>query len=84
MKRSAVILVLMAVCCLGTQSSYALLPKDPFKRCPDCHGTGRVETWYGGREKCEKCGGDGKVCDWRFVLVLIILVGAWLANKKKG
>ena len=55
MKKSVVTLALMAACCLGLQSAYALPAVT--KRCPDCAGKGRVESWYGGYERCEKCGG---------------------------
>lgn len=69
MKKSVVTLALMAACCLGLQSAYAL--PSVTKRCPDCGGKGHVESWYGGYERCEKCGGDGKVCNWFGVVAMV-------------
>lgn len=75
-------MVLMAICCLGTQQSYAGLPRNPFKNCPECKGKGRVENWYGGLERCENCGGDGKVCNWYFFVVAGFLLYVFYQNAK--
>ena len=81
MKHCVVTLALMAICCLSTQPLYAS-SVDPFKRCPDCSGLGRVETWYG-QVRCENCGGDGKVCNWTFFGALAAVVyGIWCSRKK--
>ena len=82
MKKSVVTLALMVACCLGFQSARAL-PK-PFKKCPDCGGTGRVENWYGRLESCKNCGGDGEVCNWLGVACLIVLVSAAWGGFKGG
>lgn len=81
MKKSLLVMVLMAICCLGTQQSYAL-PRNPFKNCPECKGKGRVENWYGGLERCENCGGDGKVCNWYFFVVAGFLLYVFYQNAK--
>jgi RNA polymerase subunit RPABC4/transcription elongation factor Spt4 len=82
MKKTVATLVLMAACCLGLQSAYAL-PK-PFKTCPDCGGMGRVESWSGGYESCRKCGGDGEVCNWLGIAVLAFLAFAVWGGTKGG
>ena len=83
MKRSVTTLTLMAICCLGAQSSYASLP-GLTKKCPDCRGLGRIENWYGGQMPCENCGGDGTVCNWFGVIVIAALaVSGWWESRKK-
>ena len=88
-KKSVVKVMLMAACCLGSQSSYAS-PFDAFKgkKCPDCGGYGRVENWYGGIEICQKCGGDGKVYDpFRVagaVLFVLVLLSRACGGKKES
>ena len=81
MKRSIATLALMAICCLGTQSSYAL--PGLTKTCPECRGLGRFESWYGGPTRCENCGGDGKVCNWIGVIMVAgLAISAWWNNRK--
>jgi len=50
-------------------------------------GKGRVESWSGGYESCRTCGGDGEVCNWLGIGVLVVLAFAvWNGSKggKKG
>ena len=67
MKHPVKILLLIAICCLGFQSSYAM-PKFT-KKCPDCGGSGRVENAFGWPSTCDNCGGDGKVCNWLTIIM---------------
>ena len=81
MKRSVAKLALVAICCLGAQSSYAM--PGLTKTCPECRGRGWLESWYGGQERCENCGGDGKVCNWFGVMFIAALViSAWAKSRK--
>ena len=82
MKRSVATLTLMAICCLGAQSSYASLPGIT-KTCPECRGLGRFENWYGGVTRCENCGGDGKVCNWFGVIMIVgLALVTWGKSRK--
>ena len=71
MKYSIVTLLLMVICCLGAQSSYAY----PFQtiiepKCSECNGHGFNENFWGQRIRCKNCGGDGKTFRWWLVVVL--------------
>ena len=81
MKHSVVMLALMAICCLGAQSSHAM--PGLTKTCPECRGLGRFENWYGGLSPCENCGGDGKVCNWFGVITIAALaIATWGKSRK--
>ncbi len=81
MKRSAVTVALMVICCLVAQSSYAL--PGLTKTCPECRGRGGSESWYGGQSRCENCGGDGKVCNWFGVITIAVLALATWGKSRK-
>lgn len=98
MKHSVIMLVLMAICSLGSQTLYAgradALYKAGYaaykggksglftKRCPDCGGSG-TEGWG----RCRNCDGSGTVCNWVTIIIVGVIVLGILAEqqgKKRG
>lgn len=98
MKHNVLMVVLMTICSLGSQTLYAgrgdALYKAGYvayksgknglftKKCPDCEGSG--SEWWG---RCRNCDGSGKVCNWNTIIIIGVIVLAVLAEqqgKKRG
>ena len=98
MKRNVLMLVLMAICSLGSQTLYAgkwdALGRAGYaaskgvkngwftKKCPDCEGSG-IDGWG----RCGNCDGSGKVCNWVTIIIVGVIgfaVFAGCQGKKKG